>query len=115
MKPWLAFISSPLFLAVAFCDTAAAQSDAGMLTLAKAKNCTTCHSVDKKIVGPAYKDVARRYAGQKGIEATLVDKVLKGGKGNWKKELGSEIMMPPNPGVSPEDAKKLVQWILGLK
>jgi len=83
--------------------------------LAKAKGCLACHSVEKKIVGPAYKDIAKRYAGQKDIEAKLAEKVLKGGKGAWAKELGAEIPMPPNATVKPEEATKLIKWILSLK
>jgi cytochrome c len=83
--------------------------------LAKSKGCLACHTVEKKIVGPAYKDIAKRYAGQKDIEAKLADKVIKGGKGEWKKELGAEIPMPPNTAVKPEEAAKLVKWILSLK
>jgi cytochrome c len=76
--------------------------------LAKAKNCMACHSVDKKIVGPAYKDVAKKYTAKD--EAKLVEKVLKGGKGSW-----GEVPMPPNTTVKPEEATKLVKWILSLK
>ena len=83
--------------------------------LAKSKNCLACHSVDKKIVGPAYKDIAKRYAGQKDAEAKLAEKVIKGGKGAWAKELGAEIPMPPNTTVKPDEATKLVKWILSLK
>lgn len=78
--------------------------------LAKSKNCLACHALDKPGVGPAYKKVAEKYAGQKDAEAQLVQKVLKGGAGVW-----GAMAMPPNPGVSPEEAKTLVQWILGLK
>ena len=63
-----------------------------------------------KIVGPAYKDVAKKYKGQKGIEAKLVEKVLKGGKGSW-----GEVPMPANSQVNEAEAKQLVQWILTLK
>ena len=66
--------------------------------------------VDKKIVGPAYKDVAKKYAGDKGAKAHLVAKVKAGGKGVW-----GQIPMPPNPQVSNEDAEKIVSWILTLK
>ena len=76
--------------------------------LAKAKNCMACHAVDKKIVGPAYKDVAKKYTAKD--EAKLVEKVLKGGKGSW-----GEVPMPPNATVKPEEATKLVKWILSLK
>ena len=77
--------------------------------LAKKKNCMACHAVDKKLIGPAYKDVAAKYAG-KGAEATLAEKVIKGGKGNW-----GAVPMPPNPKVTPEEAQKLVAWILSQK
>lgn len=76
--------------------------------LAKAKNCLACHQVDKKVVGPAYKDVAKKYTAKD--EAMLVEKVLKGGKGNW-----GPVPMPPNAAVKPEEATKLVKWILSLK
>jgi len=78
--------------------------------LAKAKNCMACHAVDKKLVGPSYKDVAAKYAGQKDAVATLVAKVQKGGVGAW-----GQIPMPPNPQVSADDAKKLVEWVLAQK
>ena len=78
--------------------------------LAKAKNCLACHNADKKIVGPSYKEVAKKYAGQKDAEAKLVEKVLKGGKGSW-----GDVPMPPNATVKPEEAAKLVKWILSLK
>lgn len=84
-------------------------------SLAKAKNCYACHATDKKVVGPAYKDVAKRYAGQKDIEAKLAEKIIKGGKGAWTKELGVEIPMPPNATVTTNEATKLAKWILGLK
>ena len=90
----------------------AAQADEA---LAKSKNCLACHTVDKKIVGPAYKDIAKRYAGQKDAEAKLAEKIIKGGKGAWAKELGAEIPMPPNTTVKPDEAAKLAKWVLSLK
>ncbi|WP_301101906.1 c-type cytochrome [Propionivibrio sp.] len=101
-----------LLVTVGLLSAGAAQADEA---LAKAKNCLACHSVDKKIVGPAYKDIAKRYAGQKDAEAKLAEKVIKGGKGAWAKELGAEIPMPPNTTVKPDEATKLVKWILSLK
>src|SRR5690242_20479874 len=77
--------------------------------LAKAKNCMACHSITNKVVGPAYKDVAAKYAGQKDAEDKLVQKVLKGGSGNW-----GAVPMPANPQVSEAEAKTLVKWILGM-
>jgi cytochrome c len=78
--------------------------------LAKKNNCFACHAVDKKVVGPAYKDVAAKYRNDKTAEAKLVDKVKKGGSGVW-----GQIPMPPNSAVSDADVKTLVHWILSLK
>jgi len=78
--------------------------------LAKKNACTACHAIDKKLVGPAYKEVAKKYAGQAGAEAMLAEKVKKGGVGVW-----GQVPMPPNASVKDEDTKTLVKWILGLK
>lgn len=77
--------------------------------LAKAKGCMACHAIDKKVVGPAYKDVAAKYKGDKGAAAKLAAKVKAGGKGVW-----GEIPMPPN-NVTDDEAKKLVAWVLSAK
>jgi cytochrome c len=76
--------------------------------LAQAKGCTACHSVDKKLVGPAYKDVAKKYKAEKDGAATMTASVLKGSQGKW-----GPIPMPPNK-VTDDEAKKLVAWILTL-
>lgn len=78
--------------------------------LAKSKGCLACHAVDKKVVGPSYKDVAKKYAGDKTAEAKLVEKVKKGGSGVW-----GPVPMPPNAAVSDEDLHKLVKWVLSQK
>jgi cytochrome c len=78
--------------------------------LAKKNACTACHAVDKKLVGPAYKDVAAKYRGQKDAQAVLEDKVKKGGVGVW-----GQVPMPPNAQASDGDVKALVKWILALK
>ncbi|HWU97135.1 MAG TPA: c-type cytochrome [Oxalicibacterium sp.] len=78
--------------------------------LAKAKNCMACHSVNNKVLGPAFKDVAAKYAGQKGAEDKLVQKVMKGSSGVW-----GAIPMPANTQVSDAEAHTLVKWILTLK
>lgn len=80
------------------------------LQLATAKNCMACHAVDKKLVGPSYKEVAVKYAGQKDAVAKLSAKVIKGGSGVW-----GPVPMPANAQVSPEEATKLVTWILTQK
>ena len=78
--------------------------------LAKKNACTACHAVDKKLVGPAYKDVAAKYKGDAKAEAMLVEKVKKGGVGTW-----GQVPMPPNAAVKDEDVKTLVKWILAIK
>jgi len=78
--------------------------------LAQKKNCMACHAVDKKLVGPAYKDVAAKYAGQKDAVDKLAVKVIKGGAGVW-----GPVPMPANTAVSDAEAKQLVQWILSQK
>lgn len=78
--------------------------------LAKSKNCMTCHAVANKVVGPAFKDVAAKYAGQKDAEAKLVTRVIKGGSGVW-----GAIPMPANAQVSEAEAHTLVKWVLSQK
>jgi len=80
------------------------------LALAKAKNCMACHAVDKKLVGPAYKDVAAKYAGQKDAVDKLAIKIMKGGSGVW-----GPVPMPANTQVSEAEAKQLAAWVLSLK
>jgi cytochrome c len=77
--------------------------------LAKAKNCMACHAVDKKLVGPAYKEVAAKYKGDAKAPAMLAAKIKAGGKGTW-----GQIPMPPN-NVTPEEATKLATWVLAQK
>ena len=84
---------------------ALAQQDA----LAQKSGCLACHAVEKKVVGPAYRDVANKYRGDKKAEDELVKKVLKGSSGVW-----GDVPMPPNP-VSEADARTLVKWVLSLK
>ena len=77
--------------------------------LAQKKNCMACHAVDKKLVGPSYKDVAAKYGGQKDAADKLAQKIMKGGSGVW-----GAIPMPANPQVSEAEAKQLAQWVLSL-
>lgn len=87
----------------------AADSKAGE-ALAKNNGCLACHTVDKKLVGPSYQQVAEKYRKDKGAEASLVKKVKAGGKGVW-----GDIPMPPNTHVKDADIQTMVQWILSLK
>jgi cytochrome c len=88
----------------------AAQPALADLKLATAKNCMACHAVDKKLVGPSYKDIAAKYTTQKDALDKLSAKVIKGGAGVW-----GPVPMPANSQVSPDEAKKLVGWILTQK
>jgi len=78
--------------------------------LIKKNGCAACHSNDKKIVGPAYVDVAAKYKGDAGAAAKLAEKIKKGGQGVW-----GPVPMPPNPNVSDADLKTIVTYILALK
>lgn len=98
MKRWIA----PPLLALA----AAAPAWASM-ALAQKNACMACHAVDKKLVGPSYQDVAKKYAGQKDAEVTLVKSIKAGGMGKW-----GPSPMPPQTNLSEADAKTLAAWIL---
>ena len=78
--------------------------------LAQKNGCLACHAVDKKVIGPSYKDVAKKYAGNKGAAAKLMEKVKKGGSGAW-----GTVAMPPNPQVKDADLNKIIAWILKQK
>ena len=78
--------------------------------LAQQKTCMACHAMDRKIVGPSYKDVAAKYTGQKDATDRLAEKILNGGAGVW-----GAVPMPANPKVSPAEAKQLAVWVLSIK
>jgi cytochrome c len=86
--------------------TAPAQANAD---LAKSKNCMACHAIDKKVLGPAFKDVAAKYGGQKDAEAKLVASITTGSTGKW-----GAMAMPPN-AVSAAEAQSLAKWVLSQK
>ena len=101
----------PQVIAAAALALAAAAPANASEELAKKHACLACHVIKgAKTVGPAYADVAKKYAGQKGIEAKLVEKVKKGGTGVW-----GQVPMPPNAAVSDADLHALVKWILSIK
>ncbi len=81
-----------------------------MIALAQAKNCLGCHAVERKVVGPAFKDVAAKYAGDTGAAAHLAAKIRRGGSGVW-----GAVPMPANEQVSEEEAKQLAEWVLEQK
>ena len=98
-----AFVLAALSLAAA----APALAD---LALAASKNCMSCHAVERKVLGPSFKDVALRYKDDKDAAAMLASKIMKGGKGVW-----GPVPMPANNQVSEADAKKLAGWVLSTK
>jgi cytochrome c len=89
--------------------THAADAQSGE-ALAKSSGCLACHTTDKKLIGPSYKDVADKYRGNKGAEADLVKKVKEGSKGVW-----GDIPMTPNAHVKDDDIRTIVRWILSIK
>lgn len=103
MKP---FVAVALAAGALFVASPASANEA----LLKKHNCTACHAVDKKLVGPAYKDVAKKYAGQANAAKMLAEKVKKGGKGNW-----GQVPMPPNPSVPDDAIAEMVKYVLALK
>lgn len=94
-------------------DTVAAaptvQNERG-LELIGASDCTGCHAIDKKVIGPAYQDVAQKYENTPAVIDTLVNKVRNGGQGNW-----GTIPMAPHPNLSEDDAREMVKYIMSLK
>lgn len=80
------------------------------LELIGASDCTTCHAIDKKVIGPAYTDVAAKYENTPAVIDTLVSKVINGGSGNW-----GNIPMTPHPNIPVEDAREMVKYIMSLK
>lgn len=80
------------------------------LALATAKNCMSCHAIDRKLVGPPFKDVAAKYKDNKGAVDMLASKIMKGGSGVW-----GPVPMPANNQVSEAEAKKLAAWVLSTK
>lgn len=103
-----------VLIALSLLTALASGSAMANLDLARKSGCLACHSVEKKVVGPAWKDVAAKYKGDAGARAALVAKVKKGGKGNWTAVTGGVPMPPYSPRVSDENIEKLVDFVLGL-
>jgi cytochrome c len=96
----VAIVLSAAMAAPAFADQA----------LASAKNCMSCHTIEKKLVGPSYREVAAKYAGQAGAVDKLASKIMKGGSGVY-----GPVPMPANTQVNEAEAKKLAAWVLSFK
>jgi cytochrome c len=103
-------MKSLLILATALGALASSAPALASADLAQKKNCMACHAADKKLIGPAYKDVAAKYAGQKDAAGMLAQKILKGGSGVW-----GAVPMPANPQVNDAEAKQLAAWVLSTK
>jgi len=78
--------------------------------LANARNCMSCHAMERKVVGPSFKEIAARYANDKGAADRLASKIVRGGGGAW-----GAVAMPANPQVTPDEAKRLAAWVLAQK
>lgn len=101
-------MNKTLAVALTTATILAAPTAQANLQLAQKNACMACHAVDKKVVGPAYADVAKKYAGQKDGAAQLAASIKKGGSGKW-----GPVPMPAQPNLSDADAKTLATWILG--
>ena len=102
---------SVVFAAAGLLASAAAQADAAKAqAVMKGSDCMACHAEATKLVGPSYKDVAKKYAGDAKASAMLVEKIKKGGSGNW-----GAVPMTPHPNLKDEDIRVMVDWILSLK
>jgi len=108
MKPVMTLLAAAAAVSLA-APTHAADATAAE-ALAKASGCFACHTVDKKLVGPSYREIANRYRQDKGAAARLAQKVKSGGKGVW-----GDIPMPPNGHVKDADIQSIVRWVLSLK
>ena len=82
--------------------------------LARKSGCLECHSVEKKLIGPAYHEVAAKYKGDARARTALIEKVKKGGKGNWTEVTGGVLMPPFSPRLSDAEIQRLVDWVLSL-
>jgi cytochrome c len=106
-------IAAVTLAAAALCIAGAAHAaldNAAAEALMRKDGCAACHAIDRKIVGPAYVDVAVKYKGDRDAVAKLTKKVKEGGSGVW-----GPVPMPPNPAAPPADVTELVTWILTLK
>ena len=101
-------MNKPLVIAFAILSSVAAGNAAGNIQLAQKNACMGCHAVDRKVIGPAYQEVAKKYAGQADAEAKLADSIRKGSSGKW-----GQIPMPAQAALSEADAKTLAAWIVG--
>ena len=101
-------MNKPLVIVIAILSSAAAGNAAANIQLAQKNACMGCHAVDRKVLGPAYQDVAKKYAGQADAEGKLVESIRKGSSSQW-----GQIPMPAQASLSEADAKTLAAWILG--
>lgn len=108
MRKGIAALAAGIGLASAAVAFAADFKDGETLT--KINGCFACHSADKKIVGPAYREIAARYLDDRTAEAALVKKIKTGGKGVW-----GDVPMPPHPHLKEEDIRIMAQWILSIR
>lgn len=107
---WLIILALGLFIGATRAFSTQAPTE-----FAKKSGCFECHSVDKKVTGPAYKDVANRYKNDGNARSALIETVKNGGKGHWTSVTGGVPMPPFSPRLSDAEITRLVDWILSLK
>lgn len=107
---------SRLFLSLLILATLStpAWAGSGVKALINEQGCLACHSVDQKMIGPSFKQVAERYRGKKGSLSMLAKKIIDGGNGHWN-DLTGGMMMPPHPNLSQKQAQAIAAWVLSLK
>ena len=107
-------ISAPFLFLLILTSAAWAKEGPDVKALLNQNGCFACHSVDQKLVGPSFKQVADRYRGKKGSLDMLAKKIISGGNGHWN-DLTGGMMMPPHPDLSGKQAKEIAAWILSIK
>jgi len=103
-------VAAPLALCAVFAQAHASPDLAKATDLAKASGCYSCHANDEKVVGPSFKSIANKYAGEAGAAATLAQSIQNGSRGKW-----GRVPMPPHGSLSGDDLKTLGAWVLSLK
>ena len=103
-------MTNPLLAAAALTVVLHAPLAMASAELARSKICMGCHAVDRKLIGPSFKDIAARHAGQPEAAALMATKIIKGGSGAW-----GAVPMPANPKITPDEARQLAVWILSIK
>lgn len=112
MKTFL--VSAAILFLLDLSSTAWAKESSAVKALVNQNGCMACHTVDQKLVGPSFKQVADRYRGKKGSLDMLAKKIIAGGNGHWN-DLTGGMVMPSHPDLSSKEAKEIAAWVLSIK